>query len=264
MTRTTRTVALLALVMGVLLAIAPSALAKTPKPDDKYPPPAPPNCQVKPDKGEPTDQVVVKGEHWFPNDAQTVYMDGVAVGSATSDDKGKMDGDATVPDTTPGDNSFVVKGRDSSGNPTSCARTFKVEPRPEGGKPECHVKPNHGASGATVELEGKHWDPGTPVDITFDGSAMATGTPVAKHDNDGEFTTSGAIPGSERGSHNIVFKGKNKEGYDASCDVVFKIDRKAAFFETLRTGGGLLGIVVVLTVGTLAILRRRRTGSLWG
>ncbi len=100
------------------------------------------------------------------------------------------------------------------------------------------------APGADVGIEGKGWERGTEVEISFDGSPVAT-TVVR---DEGSFSTQITIPeDAAAGQHTIEVTGTSEEGEPSSLRTSVAVD------ETQTPRGWLVTLIVVALV-VLAIL----------
>ena len=114
----------------------------------------------------------------------------------------------------------------------------------------------------SIAVSGEAWEPGTEVQIQFDGSTIATVTP----DGTGSFSTNLAIPDAELGDHTLRAIQQSETAGEVSGQA--SITCVAAGEAGLASTGASIAMWVFLAVGLLlaggaALLtgRRRRANA---
>ena len=185
-----------------------------------------PEIELSDDEGHVGAQVTVNGIGFKATSSVKLYFDSTHVGTATTDASGILDSAAfTVPASSNGNHK--ITGKDTAS--TSPDVTFKTLQR-------ITITSSSGVIGDSVTISGTGFASNSMVTIDFGNEPVSTGATTTN--SNGSFSSTFAIPSSDRGRHTI----EAKDASDNAATADFTVGQKIAIDPTTGPAGTMVTI----------------------
>jgi hypothetical protein len=193
-----------------------------------------PSAQIDPDEGPVGTAVTISGCGFTASQDIQVKFKGTVISTTQTTSSGTWPTISyTIPDTPGGDYNFEVEVDEA----VWASRGFEVTPK-------ITVSSSSGIVGHTIEVKGTGFQSNEKdIEVTFDGEAGKTNTPIAANPN-GSWEASVVIPPIHRGTHTIDASGESTTagdvpGVEFTVGAGISIDPISAYVgHTITVEGG--------------------------
>jgi hypothetical protein len=235
-------------------------------------PPAQPTCQVNKTTAAPGEDVTVSGDDWQASSQVLIRFHQNKVsqeyGPFPTDGTGHFSANITIPlEAQNGPARIAVGGPNQSGKRVSCEVDITIQTGGGGGGngTVCDIDDATPAPGQSVKVNGRKWQPQSTVTIRFAQGANNQVMGTAEVNGSGRFAKNTTIPPSAQpGPAQVRVDGTDENGDPQTCVIAIEVSASSSARSMAVAPPFTPASIALLlgTVGTIAVVRRRRTRAL--